>query len=156
VRNVDGSPNENGPIMEVVDMLLHYKGHTERVTFAITCVGKEKIILGLPWLKAHNPEIDWISGEVKMTWCPARCQQCHTKVCEECKQATQEAHNIQACCMGPFPRPTVEVEEVLDEEEVTDEEDADKTIEEGDRVFMTAIRPEEEVVDICAMGNSSQ
>jgi hypothetical protein len=22
---------------------------------------KEKIILGLPWLKAHNPEIDWVS-----------------------------------------------------------------------------------------------
>jgi hypothetical protein len=58
VQNVDGTPNENGPIMEVTDMLLHYKGHTERVTFAVTRLGKEKIILGLPWLKAHNPEIN--------------------------------------------------------------------------------------------------
>jgi hypothetical protein len=65
--------------------------------------------------------------------------------------------------MGPFLRPTVEVEEVPDEEdntddmeEVTDKEDADETIEEGDHVFMTAIRPEEEVVDICTTSNFSQ
>jgi hypothetical protein len=67
---VDGTPNENGPIMEVVDMLLHYKGHTEHITFVVTRLGKVKMILGLPWLKVHNPEIDWISGEVKMTRCP--------------------------------------------------------------------------------------
>jgi hypothetical protein len=163
VRNVDGSPNENGPITEVADMLLHYKGHTERVTFAVTRLGKEKIILGLPWLKAHNPEIDWVSGDVKMTRCPARCQQCRTEVREERKQAAREAHTIRACRMGPFPRPTVEVEEVPDEEDgadddedVPDEEDADEAVEEGDRVFMTAIRPDDEVVDIRATGNFSQ
>jgi hypothetical protein len=163
VRNVDGSPNENGPIMEVADMLLHYKGHTERVTFAVTRLGKEKIILGLPWPKAHNPEINWVSGDVKMTRCPARCQQCHTKVREERKQAAREAHNIRACHMGPFPRPTVEVEEVPDEEDsadddedVPDKEDADNAVEEGDRVFMMAIRPDDEVVDICTTGNFLQ
>jgi hypothetical protein len=65
--------------------------------------------------------------------------------------------------MGPFPRPTVEVEEVLDEEEgaddredVLDEEDVDEAVEEGDRVFMMVIRPDEEVVDIRATGTFSQ
>jgi hypothetical protein len=53
--------------------------------------------------------------------------------------------------MGPFPRPTVEVEEVLD-----DEEDAEEAVEEGDHVFMMAIRPNEEVVDICMTGNFLQ
>jgi hypothetical protein len=65
--------------------------------------------------------------------------------------------------MGPFLRPTVEVEEVPDEEEGTDDqedvldaEDVDEAVEEGDRVFMMAIRPDEEVVDIRATGNFSQ
>jgi len=33
-------------------------------------LGKTELILGMPWLAAHNPEIDWEKGEVKMTHCP--------------------------------------------------------------------------------------
>ena len=33
-------------------------------------LGKIELILGMPWLAAHNPEIDWEKGEVKMTRCP--------------------------------------------------------------------------------------
>ena len=32
-------------------------------------LGKTEIILGMPWLAAHNPEINWETGEVKMTRC---------------------------------------------------------------------------------------
>jgi phage terminase Nu1 subunit (DNA packaging protein) len=67
VHNVDRTPNENGPIKEVANMLLHYNGHTECVTFAVMHLGKENMILGLPWLKEHNPEINWTTGEVKMS-----------------------------------------------------------------------------------------
>ena len=31
------------------------------------------MILGMPWLRHHNPEIDWKTGEVKMTRCPDEC-----------------------------------------------------------------------------------
>ena len=31
------------------------------------------MILGIPWLAAHNPEIDWEKGEVRMTRCPLLC-----------------------------------------------------------------------------------
>ena len=34
---------------------------------------KWKVILGMPWLAHHNPEIDWKTGEVKMTRCPEEC-----------------------------------------------------------------------------------
>jgi len=27
----------------------------------------------MPWLAAHNPEIDWEKGEIKMTRCPPLC-----------------------------------------------------------------------------------
>ena len=29
--------------------------------------------MGMPRLAAHNPEIDWEKGEVKMTQCPPMC-----------------------------------------------------------------------------------
>jgi len=30
-------------------------------------LGKIEVILGIPWLAAHNLEIDWEKDEVKMT-----------------------------------------------------------------------------------------
>jgi len=27
------------------------------------------VILGMPWLACHNPEVDWRTGKVKMTRC---------------------------------------------------------------------------------------
>ena len=67
VQNVNGSPNEGGPIMEVADIVLWYKGHYECTIFAITKIKQEDIILGLPWLKEHNLEVDWVTEDVKMT-----------------------------------------------------------------------------------------
>jgi len=37
-------------------------------------LGKTDVILGMPWLVAHNPEIDWEKGEVQMTRCPLLCE----------------------------------------------------------------------------------
>ena len=31
------------------------------------------MILGMPWLARHNPEINWKTEEVKMTRCPEEC-----------------------------------------------------------------------------------
>jgi len=36
-------------------------------------LGKTEVILGMPWLQAHNPEINWETGEVKMTRYPPLC-----------------------------------------------------------------------------------
>jgi len=32
------------------------------------------VILDMPWLGRYNPEIDWKTGEVKMTRCPDECR----------------------------------------------------------------------------------
>ena len=74
VFNVDGSPNEAGQISEVIDVLLHYKTHSERMLLAVSRLGKQSLILGYNWLKDHNPKIDWEKGEVEMTHCPLRCE----------------------------------------------------------------------------------
>ena len=34
---------------------------------------KWSVILGMPWLARHNPEIDWKTEEVQMTRCPDEC-----------------------------------------------------------------------------------
>ena len=70
VYNVDGTPNEAGSIRAIVDVVLRYKDHAERAQFAITRLGGQKMILGHSWLREHNPEVDWKTGEVKMTRCP--------------------------------------------------------------------------------------
>lgn len=58
VYNVDGTLNEAGAIRGIVDVVLRYKGHTERVQFAVTGLGKQNLILGYTWLREHNPEVD--------------------------------------------------------------------------------------------------
>ena len=73
VRNMDGSFNREGPIENMVEVNVYYKGHVERME--IDVIGRQKwgVILGMPWLECHNPEIDWKMGEVKMTRCPEEC-----------------------------------------------------------------------------------
>jgi len=74
VFNVDGSPNKAELISKVVDVVLQYKTHSERMLLAIFRLGKQNLILGYDWLKDHNPKIDWKKGEVKMTRCPLQCE----------------------------------------------------------------------------------
>jgi len=73
VKNVNGSVNIGGAIMHQVECNMFFKGHVERVRMDICNLGKMEVILGMPWLAAHNPEIDWEKGEVKITRCPPIC-----------------------------------------------------------------------------------
>ena len=69
VYNVDGTPNEAGSIDKVVDVIMTYNGHSERILLAVTRLGKQSMILGFTWLKKHNSEIDFQARSVKMTRC---------------------------------------------------------------------------------------
>jgi len=73
VRNVDGSDNSGGAIIHEAKANVYYKGHVERVRLDVCKLGKVDVILEIPWLVVHNPEINWKTGEVKMTWCPPIC-----------------------------------------------------------------------------------
>jgi len=73
IRNVDRTFNKEGPIENTVKVNIYYQGHRERTE--IDVIGRQKwnIILGMSWLACHNPEIDWRTGEVKMTRCLEEC-----------------------------------------------------------------------------------
>jgi len=73
VRNMDGTGNSGGSITHEVEVNLYFKGHVERVRMDVCDLGKTEVILGMPWLQAHNPEIDWEKGEVKMMRCSPIC-----------------------------------------------------------------------------------
>ena len=73
MRNVDGSFNREGPIENMVEVNVYYKGHMERMEIDVIGGQKWGAILGMLWLAHHNPEIDWKTGEVKMTRCLEEC-----------------------------------------------------------------------------------
>ena len=73
VRNVDGLLNKEEPIEHTVEVNIYYQGYRERTEIDIVGGQKWTVILGMLWLVCHNPEIDWRTGEVKMTRCPEEC-----------------------------------------------------------------------------------
>ena len=82
VRNVDRTNNSAEAITYQVEANVYYKGHIKRIRIDIYNLGKTDIILGMPWLQAYNPEINWETGEVKMTRCPLLCGR-NTRLKEE-------------------------------------------------------------------------
>ena len=64
-RNMDGTENKCGRITSFVDLDLTIYGRTKRTRLLVTGLGKQRIILGFPWLNEQNPEINWATGEFK-------------------------------------------------------------------------------------------
>jgi len=52
---------------------MYYKSHVERMRIDVCDLERTEVILGMPWLAAHNPEINWEIGEIKMTRCSSLC-----------------------------------------------------------------------------------
>ena len=73
VRNMNGTNNSRGAITHQVECNVYYKGHVERMRMDVYDLGKTEVILGMPWLVVHNPEINWETREVKMTRCLPLC-----------------------------------------------------------------------------------
>src|SRR5271156_3771482 len=138
--NIDGTPNEAGSVTEVVDLILRYKNHSERTLFAVSSLRKQKLILGHSWLRKHNPEINWVTGEVKMSRCPPRCcAGCSQESRQEWISRKAQIHQKESCSSGPTPEFHHDTE---------DTEDAEDCLDQGDRIFATGIfppRPQEEI-----------
>ena len=64
-RNVDGTPNKKGKITSFVILNLVINRRTKRTRLLVTRLGRQQIILGFPWLREQNPDINWQTGEFK-------------------------------------------------------------------------------------------
>ena len=67
MRNVNGTLNYVGPIVDTVEVEIFFKRHKEKTLIDVIGDQKWSVILGMSWLTCHNPEIDWKTGEVQMT-----------------------------------------------------------------------------------------
>ena len=66
--------NKERPIEHTVEVNIYYQGHRKRMEIDVIGGQKWNMILEMPWLAYHNSEIDWRTGEVKMTRCPEECE----------------------------------------------------------------------------------
>ena len=162
VLNVDGTHNEAGQITEVVDLIVTYNRHAERMLFAVTGLGRKTLILGYNWLKLHNPEIDWRTQEVKLGRCPRECSECRVQAKPKGPVGVVRkeipvrygslsghkisfAHMLQSLEGVPPARPEQSDLDLDDPSADPDEDDQSGeqslSLEEGDRLFVTTYRP---------------
>jgi len=73
VRNMDSSFNKEGPIKHTVKVNIYYQEYRERMEIDVIGGQKWTVILRMPWLAHHNPEINWKTEEVKMMRCSEKC-----------------------------------------------------------------------------------
>src|ERR1700747_3040349 len=62
--NVDGTENKQGEMTHRCQLRIKYNGKEDLQDFYITNLGKDRIILGYPFLERFNPKIDWSEGRL--------------------------------------------------------------------------------------------
>ena len=58
IKNVDRMKNSGGMITHKIEVNIFFKGHMERTKMDVCNLGRTEVILGMPWLAAHNLEIN--------------------------------------------------------------------------------------------------
>jgi len=69
----DESPSNYGDgwvQMETKESTLMIGQHSEQINLDIMWIPRHNIILGIPWLKTHNPHIDWKTEEIRFSETP--------------------------------------------------------------------------------------
>jgi hypothetical protein len=67
VRNVNGTTNNNGTVKEYAPITILHNGQTTAHTFYVIDLGEDHMLLGMPFLAATNPDIDWTKRAFKGT-----------------------------------------------------------------------------------------
>ena len=64
-----------GEIGFQVKVTIQMGAHEEDIILDVANIGAHRLILGLPWLQVHNPEIQWSSGRIQFVsqYCNANC-----------------------------------------------------------------------------------
>ena len=64
VLAVDGRELDGGPVTHDAMVTMVINDHREDIKLHCITIGNAPIILGLPWLRKHNPSIDWKEGRI--------------------------------------------------------------------------------------------
>jgi hypothetical protein len=98
VRNADGSPNANGPLVNSLPGTLQIGEHTEEVNLMATDLPEQyPIFLGLDWLNKQDPRIHWKSKRLVFNGCP------EPHACFVCSVKTQDTDKPLPDYFSEFP-----------------------------------------------------
>ena len=61
---IDGKSSSVGPLTHEAIIVLDIGSHREQIRFQVANLKKYEAILGMPWLKRHNPTIDWDKEQI--------------------------------------------------------------------------------------------
>ena len=102
VRNIDGTKNKIGQVTSAADLDIKHNGITTKHTFYVIDLGDDDMLLGMPFLAATNPDIDWSAGQFKDTvfaattdahkWTPNQDSKVYTPFRNENYQYTDYRH----------------------------------------------------------------
>src|SRR6266404_2280191 len=59
IWNIDGTTNCAGRLTHFVDLLVQTKGQEKKMSFLVTDLGVEDVILRYPWLSTFKPQFSW-------------------------------------------------------------------------------------------------
>jgi len=71
----DRKPSVMRPVTHLTNVPMDISTHRELATFQVANLQNLEVILGMPWLREHNPTIDWndkriiFNSERYTTWC---------------------------------------------------------------------------------------
>ena len=71
IHLADGNLSEMCAITHIAELPMEIGGHKELATLQVANLQNHEMILGMPWLKGHNPKIDW--EKKKITSDSERC-----------------------------------------------------------------------------------
>ncbi|KAK3521383.1 hypothetical protein QTP70_004131 [Hemibagrus guttatus] len=112
ITAIDSQPIGEGYLKRQTELLGFQVGlfHHERLVFYVTSSPANPVILGFPWLRCHDPQISWHTGELAR-WSPTCLRESVTRPCQtSCiEEATSVAHRH-------LPQPYVDFWEVFSEE----------------------------------------
>jgi len=109
------------------------------------------MILSYTWLKNHNLEVNWQTGEVQINRCSPQCEGCRVMQKEQALWKRMETRDLNVC----RSRPSLGYAEDSEEDEAS-VRTWEAEYEPGDRLFMTRILPNSIVEDLCATSMTSQ
>ena len=64
IYNVDGMENKQGKIIQYCWLKVRQGNKEHWMRFFLTGIGKDRFILGYPFLFTFNPQIDWKKGHI--------------------------------------------------------------------------------------------
>ncbi|KAK3534040.1 hypothetical protein QTP86_000632 [Hemibagrus guttatus] len=116
ITAIDSQPIGEGYLRRQTEPLGFQAGlfHHKRLTFYVTTSPANPVILGFPWLRRHDPQISWRTGELTR-WSPACLRDClRNPVSRSCGTCSVEEVNTGAhVCL---PQPYADFEKVFSEE----------------------------------------